>query len=387
MDVKKRPLEFGLKYDYDEQLSEFASKNKDARRPEGEISSDTTRTPYERDYHRILFSNSFRRLRHKTQVFFRSENDHICTRLDHTLQVASISETICRNLRLNSDLAQAIALGHDIGHAPFGHEGEKILDEICIQRGMAGFKHEGQSLRVVSIMKELHGTALQLTYQVSDGILCHCGEKPDQFVKPDKSIDLDKVNPSHARKKMPFTLEGCVVRYADRIAYLPVDLQDARELGVVKYKDIPSKVKKLGSDSGEMIGALTEDIISISRGKDFIGVSNTIHEGLLAFHEFSDKRIYQCEMLAEQKARIRKMLRDLFDFILEVLVKTSCGRDTKAKNGFKRYDVCDILFRHIKDTNYAEGETPEQIAIDFIAGMTDQYAYNSYVDVFLDIGT
>lgn len=387
MDAKKRPLDLGVKYDYDEQLSEFASKNKDAWRPEGEISSDPTRTPYERDYHRILFSNSFKRLRHKTQVFFRPENDHICTRLDHALQVASISETICRNLRLNSDLAQAIALGHDIGHAPFGHAGEEALNKICTERGIGSFKHEAQSLRVVTTMKELHGTTLQLTYQVSDGILCHCGEKTERLLQPDKSIDLDKVNTSHARKKMPFTLEGCVVRYADRIAYLPADLQDAIELGVVKYREVPNKVRKLGSDSGEMIGVLTEDIISISKGNNFIGVSNVMYERLQEFHEFSQERIYDCEMLVVQRDKIRKMLRDLFDFILEVLVNTSSGRDTKARSKYKKYEICEVLFRHIKDTNYTWDDKPEQIAIDFIAGMTDQYAYNSYTSVFLDIGT
>ena len=382
--AKGMPL--GIKLDIDAQLSRYASKHADAIRPEGKLSPDSSRTEYERDYHRILFSLAFRRLRHKTQVFYAPENDHVCTRMEHSLQVASIADTVCRNLSLNSDLANAIALGHDLGHAPFGHTGEKALKDLCTEEGLPPFTHEAHSLRVVDKMKELHGETLKLTYQVRDGIVCHCGEEHEMEIKPDKDKNLTSIDTTSAGgHQKPFTLEGCVVRYADRVAYLPVDLQDALELKVVKERNVPPGVRRiLGIDSGEMIGRITEDIISSSKNQPFIATSKTIFESLTELYEFSKVRIYQCDHLKNQQVRITKLLKDLFNDLKAVYERTEQGQNQKLRKNF-REKTYQVFFKFLDDMQYDEETPSAQPIIDFIAGMTDNFALKAYQEIFLSI--
>ncbi len=378
-------LALSHKYDIDQTLSPHAAKNSDAKRPLGQLTPDASRTDYERDHDRILFSLAFRRLRHKTQVFYAPKNDHICTRMEHSLQVASIADTVCRNLRLNVDLASAIALGHDLGHAPFGHTGEEALSAISQEQGLGPFMHEAHSLRVVDLMRELHGETLQLTYQVRDGIVCHCGERYDPVVEPDSSKNLLAVSAGAARSARPFTLEGCVVRYVDRVAYLPVDLQDALELGIVKEKEIPKNVTRvLGRDSGEIIGRITDDMISSSLDKPFVQTSQEVFDCMKELYEFSKTRIYNCDHLQEQKTRAQKVVHELFEDLLRIYQNTARGRDPvqRRKHLQRAYQE---FFRFADAMRYEDNVPPAQVVLDYVAGMTDNFALSSYQEIFLSI--
>lgn len=364
-------------------LSAFAARSEATRGRRKTISPDRTRTEYERDYHRILFSLAFSRLRHKTQVFCIPANDHICTRMEHALHVASISATVCWHLGLNVDLANAIALGHDLGHAPFGHSGEQVLNEVCRTRGLSGFMHEAHSLRVVDVMKELNGAELNLTYEVRDGIVCHLGEDYSRTLVPERERDVTLVGTDMARRCKPSTLEGCVVRYVDRVAYLARDLQDALELGILQKKDMPKEVKRyLGTDAGEIIGRLTSDIILESKGHDSVAVSEEAFGCMREFYQFSVDRIYNCDVLQRQRERAKKIIADLFDQFLDVFQGTVRGREAKLRAKYQEPTYRN-LFEFVARMNYSEEEPPQQIILDFMAGMTDIFALRSYNEIFL----
>jgi len=191
-----------------ESLSRYAKKSTESTGRKYDITPDPDRTVFERDIHRILHSWPFRRLRNKTQVFYAPKNDHICTRLEHALHVSSISKTICKRLRLNCNLAEAISLSHDLGHPPFGHIGEDVLKWIHKKHHLPVFKHEGQSLRIIDRFKH-NGQTLNLTYEVRDGVVCHCGEKFRAKIRPNRGKDIKLVEPSVARRQNPATLEAC----------------------------------------------------------------------------------------------------------------------------------------------------------------------------------
>jgi len=368
-------------------LSAFAVRSEETRGRRRLISPDPTRTEYERDYHRILFSLAFTRLRHKTQVFCIPENDHICTRMEHALHVVSISDTVCRHLGLNVDLANAIALGHDLGHAPFGHIGEQVLDEVCRDKGLGGFMHEAHSLRVVDVMKELNGSELNLTYEVRDGIVCHFGEEYTRLLLPERQRDVTLVDGDAARLRKPCTLEGCVVRYVDRVAYLARDLQDALELGILQKKDILRGVRRyLGTDAGEIIGRLTSDIILESRDHDYIALSQGAFDCIREFYQFSVDRIYNCDILQRQGERAKKIVSDLFDEFLGVFSDTERGKNTELR---ARY--VEPAYRHFFEfldlMKYGGDELPQQIVLDFVASLTDTSALRTYSEIFLPIRT
>ena len=199
-----------MEYPCEGQLSELAWRSKNSKGRLTEVSDDPRRCPYERDYHRVLYSLAFRRLRNKTQVFYNPANDHLCTRMEHSLQVAAIASTICERLKLHGCLARAIAIGHDLGHPPYGHTGEAALDELSQEKGLGRFFHEAHSLRVTDMMRELHGEKLNLTHEVRDGIVCHCGEVSDIILEParGRSQDINNISESTARVEKPYTLEG-----------------------------------------------------------------------------------------------------------------------------------------------------------------------------------
>ncbi|MGB8706355.1 MAG: HD domain-containing protein [Dehalococcoidia bacterium] len=360
-------------------LSQYAKQSNECIGRKKRLPPSDKRTEFERDTHRILHSLPFRRLKHKTQVFFAPKNDHICTRMEHALHVASISSTICINLDLNVDLAEAIALAHDIGHAPFGHIGETVLNKLSKENDLRDFMHEAQSLRVIDRFRE-KGNTLNLTYEVRDGVVCHRGEKFDQSIQPDRKKNIKAVESSDAKQQLPATLEGCVVRVADRIAYLGRDFEDATEAQIIRQDDLPGEVSKsLGKNNSEIIGTLIDDVIINSRA-DSINMSNEVFAGMEAFRSFNYERIYNSKPVQSQAQRIEGMLRDLFNTFYELVRETKRGKD--IRNNY-RGDFYQVFFEFLRDMQYSKEETDAQIIIDFLAGMTDNFAIRAFQDLFL----
>jgi dGTPase len=243
------------------------------------LAPDEFRTDFQRDVHRIIYSQSFRRLRHKTQVFYFPQNDHVSTRADHVLFVASASRSVARCLGLNEDLAEAIGLAHDIGHAPFGHQGEEFLNEIIkktpvLKKVLPCFHHEVYGLRVVDKIakRDRERPGLNLTWEVRDGILSHCGEdyKTCTLTPNRKNKNLEKIK-NKKKAGFPATMEGCIVRLIDKVAYFGKDIEDALEAKIITADKIPSAIRKeLGSTNGKIIGTILQDIIKQSKDKDHI---------------------------------------------------------------------------------------------------------------------
>lgn len=301
---------------------------KGRKRPQN---SDDFRSEFQRDVHRIIYSQSFRRLRHKTQVFYFPQNDHVSTRMDHVRFVASAARTVARSLRLNEDLAEAIGLAHDIGHAPFGHQGEVFFNEIinlhpALKVFMPRFSHEVYGLRVVDYIakRDRERPGLNLTWEVRDGIISHCGEDFEtcKLFAGDKDKELDNIK-TREEASLPATLEGCIVRLIDKIAYAGKDVEDAIEANIIKEKDIPAKFKdKLGSTNGKIIGTFLEDIIKKSYGKDYIEVSHELGDLLHALIKFNQDCIYRSPEAEEYKDQAGKTIKFLFADLLSEIKKT-----------------------------------------------------------------
>ena len=309
----------------------FAVLSKGRRRDEPECE---IRTCFQRDIDRITHSNSFRRLKHKTQVFLQPEGDHYRTRLTHTLEVSRIGRTIARALRLNEDLTEAIALGHDLGHTPFGHAGERALNEILCSDG--GFRHNEQSLRVVDVLeKEGHG--LNLTHEVKNGILCHTGE-----AKPD-------------------TDEGKVVRIADRIAYVNHDVDDAIRAGIICESDLPAEiVAALGKTNSERINALILDLIGQSRKSGVISLSPDIEAVFRNFYNFVFNNIYINMRAKSEESKVFGIISELYNHYF--------SNPDELPEDYRRIEACDGLRRAVSD---------------FISGMTDKYSIYMYGELFI----
>ncbi len=315
----------------EEWLSPYAVRSRDSRGREREERLDSLRTCFMRDRDRIIHSKSFRRLKHKTQVFLAPEGDHYRTRLTHTLEVSQISRTIARALRLNEDLAEAIALGHDLGHTPFGHMGEEAFRDLT----PTPFRHNEQSLRVVDKL-EYGGKGLNLTWEVRDGILNHTGSSP-----------------------LPATLEGRVVRIADRIAYVNHDIDDAIRAGILIESDLPrSTVEVLGTRHNQRIDTLVRDMVEESRGGDDIRLSPRVAEALDELRDFLFQRVYIGSVAKEEEDKAITVLRSLFRFYLEH--PDQMPEEYRAGDEDIRVRVCD-----------------------YVAGMTDRYAMRKYQEHFL----
>ena len=319
-------------------LSLYASKS---RLSQGRLKWEepcSIRTDFQRDRDRIIYSNAFRRLKHKTQVFIAPLGDHYVTRLTHTLEVSQIARTISRALNLNEDLTEAIALGHDLGHTPFGHVGEQVLNELFPR----GFKHNEQSLRVVDLL-EKDGQGLNLTWEVRDGILNH--SKGDIEILGDGWTEVS-------------TIEGQVVKMADIVAYVNHDIADAIRAGVISENDLPtSAVKLLGSTSRQRINTLVCDIVSYSLislsnvklKEPTIGMNSEILEVTNNLREFLFDKVYNPNLANKDTSKARKAIRLLYSYFLkyaEELPEEYASRD----------------------------DTVERKVTDYIAGMTDQYA-------------
>jgi dGTPase len=254
----------------------------------------TLRTPFQRDRDRIVHSKAFRRLRHKTQVFVDPEGDHFRTRLTHTLETAGIARGVARALRLNEDLVEAIGLGHDLGHPPFGHAGEIVLDELVRERGGHGFRHNEHSLRVVERL-ERDGRGLNLTWEVRDGILKHTGDTE------------------------PETLEGRIVRIVDRVAYINHDIDDAIRAGLLAPGDLPQEeIAILGSTGSRRIDTLVHDLVEESAQVGDIVQSDEIGGSMLALRAFMFERVYLGAHAADEHARVRATVRRIFDHLVDV---------------------------------------------------------------------
>ncbi len=331
------------------------------------------RGDYFRDQTAIIHSMPFRRLKHKTQVFFAPENDHVCTRIEHVMHVATIAATICKGLNLNgwnldTEAAYAIGLGHDLGHAPFGHEGEYILSKIMGYKD--AFIHEVNSYRVVEYLAN-NGKGLNLTYIVKDGIISHNGEKFEQYLKPDETVkNLDKIK---NRKIIPSSYEGCIVRFSDKIAYLGRDIEDAVTCGFIHRHEIPTEVRdNLGDTNSKIIDSLVRDFIDNSKNSDKIGFCDDKYEVFLKLQKFNYNKIYLNEKLKAYKKQAIIIINTLFDYFSELFEKT--GKD------YEKYQNMELKIersfgKYIENMHefYLSEKDSKIIIKDFIAGMTDLY--------------
>jgi dGTPase len=319
------PLEERVRAWEDEYLWDLATRSYPARRGTDEPDSPV-RTPFQRDRDRIAHSKAFRRLKHKTQVFIAPEGDHYRTRLTHTLETCFIARTVARALGLNEDLTEAIGLGHDLGHPPFGHIGEEALDRALRERGAEGFKHNVHSLRVVDVL-ERDGEGLNLTEQVRDGILNHTG--------PTK----------------PATLEGRVVKLVDRVAYINHDIDDAVRAKILDEADLPARqIELLGPTGAARIDTLVRDIVETSREAGDIVQSDEIGGAMLRLRKFMFDEVYLGDAARSGHDRVHRTLAGLFD--------------------------------HYLDGAEPEGEELQRVT-DYIAGMTDRFAIATYRRVAL----
>jgi len=365
----------------------------------GDLTPDRIRTDFQRDVHRIIYSQAFRRLRHKTQVFFFPRNDHVCTRMEHVLHVASAATTVARSLGLNEDLTEAIGLGHDIGHAPFGHQGEHILNEIipkdkALSAIVPQFSHEINSLRVVDKIAKLdrEQPGLKLTWEVRDGIVSHCGEdRSTRILKPQKAgKDLDSIRRREDAGD-PATLEGCIVRLIDKIVYVGRDIEDAITTKVIDKSVIPhSIVAALGGNNGEIVGTFLEDMVensdqehvSISQGK-----ADLLHE-LIAFN---DKHIYHSEAAERYKKQAGYVLKFLFDELTQIVTSTKRFRENGSQSRLLGrtfvYQVLKQFLIEDMDGRYAAQEPDSLIVLDFVAGMTDNFAVSAYNELSMPQAT
>jgi len=364
-------------------LSQLAARTQESR---GRIYPEEpcrVRSEYERDANRILYCEDFRRLRHKTQVFFNAKNDHICTRMEHVLYVNSISTTIGRTLSLNQDLITAIALGHDVGHAPFGHSGERALEKCLRDRKLdLSFKHEYHSLRVVDrLSKRISSQAkcgLNLTYEVRDGIVSHCGENYYEYILyADKNKNMDEIYTQDHRNCMPYTLEACLVRLVDKIAYVGRDIEDAIRARIMDYNDISPEIRNvLGSTNAEIINNLVVDVIENSYGTEYIRLSDERGEALKEMILENNEHIYQSKIIKRYEKNAYNVIEGLFEYIYDAV--------NSIRNGV--IDLNNKIHRRLvgfmDEKQYDDTEKPEQIAVDYIAGMTDAYALSVYEEIY-----
>ncbi len=357
-------------------LSVYACPNESALRFKKEI-EDQYRTPFFRDIDRILYSLSYSRYSDKTQVFSFNENDHVTKRMIHVQLVSKIARTIGRNLNLNEDLIEAAALGHDLGHVPFGHTGETILNKISLENDEGYFHHNIESVRVLMTLEQ-NGKGRNITLQVLDAIMCHNGELPlDKYepiskTKEDflKEYNLSYRDKSIIKKLRPMTLEGCVVRISDIIAYIGKDIEDALRLNIIKKEKLPKNITKLlGEDNKNIVNTFVSDIIKNSKGKPYIKMSPSIFKALLDLKEFNMEYIYKKANTRKQVEEYEMMFYTLFE-----TYKRDINTNKKSSDIFKN-------FLNDMDENYLKETSTARKVIDFIAGMTDEYIRRCYLKI------
>lgn len=314
-------------------LSRFAAHSADSLGRDREERQDDIRTVYQRDRDRILHSKSFRRLKHKTQVFIAPIGDHYRTRLTHTLEVSQLSRTVAKALFLNDDLTEAIALGHDLGHTPFGHAGERALNEVC----PLGFRHYEQSIRVVEKL-ERDGQGLNLTKEVRDGIL------------------------NHQWGLHPSTLEGQIVRFCDKIAYINHDIDDAERAGIMTEEEIPDRFRRsLGASTKERLDTLINDIIYHSIGSDEIRMSDEIRSEMVDLRRFMYETLYTDSVAKLEERKVPGLLKLLYQYYEQ--------------------HIDEMPEEYVQ--LIAAGEQEQRVVCDYISGMTDPYAVQKFEELFV----
>lgn len=364
----------------DQSLSFAATRSTQAvRRKEEERSG--YRQAFSVDADRIIHSRAYTRYIDKTQVFCLVSNDHITHRVLHVQLVSRIARTIGRFLSLNEDLIEAIALGHDIGHAPFGHDGENFLAKLCIAHDLPPFQHNIQSVRFLDHL-ERKGRGWNLSLQTLDGILCHDGEIHANRISPNPGKSFASLNKELEQKKndpksklAPMSLEGCIVRMSDTVAYIGRDIEDAILLGLIKRSDIPAScAEKLGRTNGEIVYTLVTDLIANSfiptckeDGKGYIGFSNEVSDQLKELKTFNYKNIYLHPKTKTNLPLIQNCYETLFDHYLQQLEN---GHATK------HVDIMTDM-----DSSYLASHTPAAMVCDYIAGMTDDFFLKQAADV------
>jgi dGTPase len=352
-----------------ERFSPFACLSRNAmRRTEEEMILAGHRQNFSLDADRILHSLAYSRYIDKTQVFYLIKNDHITHRVLHVQLVSKVSRTISRLLGLNEDLVEAIALGHDIGHPPFGHDGERFLSEFCRHAGLGYFFHNIQGVRFLEHI-ERKGRGWNLTLQVLDGILCHNGEihtrslSPDRgktFERMDREMKAQESDPTRDTSSM--TLEGCVVRMADTISYVGRDIEDAIRLGLIIREDIPDSCRRvLGDTNGTIVYTLVEDLVSSSLGKDCVAFSEEVSQSLVRLKAFNHERIYMNDRVKKQTPKIKIMFQLLFEKYLRDLETGNQDSDIEKE------------FLAGMSSDYRNQASKAAVVRDFIAGMTDDY--------------
>ncbi|MBW2297313.1 MAG: HD domain-containing protein [Deltaproteobacteria bacterium] len=352
-----------------QRLSRYATSSRQGIRKKPENKADTDyRQAFSLDVDRILHSQAYTRYIDKTQVFSLIADDHITHRVLHVQLVSKIARTIGRFLKLNEDLIEAIALGHDIGHTPFGHDGERFLTDICRAHGIGNFLHNIQSVQFLDRV-ERKGDGWNLCLQTLDGILCHDGEIHNQKLEPlygktfdiyDKEIEEKKSNP--ALKLTPMTMEGCVVRMADTISYIGKDIEDAIRLKLIKRRNLPPDSKKhLGDTNGTIVFNLVTDVIKNSHNRNYVSFSPGISEALKTLKQFNLENIYLNPAIKMESRKIKKIFEYLFENYLNDMHQD------------KQNSVIFQGFLKGKNNRYTHSHKSEEIVRDFIAGMTDQY--------------
>ena len=317
-----------------EYLSPYASLSMNTKGRSKEEEQCDIRPVFQRDRDRILHCKSFRRLKDKTQVFLTPEGDHYRTRLTHTLEVSQNARTIAKALRLNEDLVEAIALGHDLGHTPFGHAGERALNGIC----PLGFEHSEQSVRTVEVL-EKNGQGLNLTYEVKDGIK------------------------NHQTAGNPHTLEGKIVRFSDKIAYIHHDMDDAIRGGILKEKDVPASIcEVIGDTTGERLDHFIHDIVTYSIGKNDIQMSEPVAEALRQLRRFMFERVYQNREAKGEEGKAEMLMVTLYEYYLKHL---------------------ELLPAELLELMNQRGESEERIVCDYLSSMTDRFAIAKYEEIYI----
>ena len=317
-------------------LSPYASFSRESRGREREEEECDIRPVFQRDRDRILHSKAFRRLRQKTQVFLQPMGDHYRTRLTHTLEVSQNARTIAKALRLNEDLVEAIALGHDLGHTPFGHAGERALNEVC----ELGFKHNEQSVRVVEVL-EKQGKGLNLTWEVRDGIR------------------------NHKSSGCPATLEGKLVQLSDKIAYINHDVDDSIRAGIIREEDLPDTYTDiLGHSTRERLNTLIHDIVNQSKDKPDIQMSEDVEFAFRGMRKYMFENVYTNPRAKGEEQKAENILRELFQYYME---------------------HPELLSTEYIERMWQSGETQERSVCDYISGMTDQYANAKFQEFFVPV--
>ena len=349
----------------EENLSEYATKSNDSIRLK--IDDEDIRPAFFHDIDRIIHSLSYTRYMDKTQVYVREENDHISKRITHVQLVSKIARTIGRALNLNEDLIEAIALGHDMGHTPLGHEGEAILNEISLRELGEYFAHNIQSVRHLMEV-EHNGKGLNLSVQVLDGIMCHNGEILSPRYEPVKKDVEEFLKEYHGaykdlktfNKKAPMTLEGCVVRISDVIGYIGRDIEDAIMIGKIERDIIPEEISKvLGTTNKDIVNTIILDIINNSIDKPYIEMSKDVYNALFKLKEFNYKYIYKYSLTDEEKSYFKDGMNKIYNRYLN---------DIESNN---KNSIIYTIFLNEQVPDYIKNTSSKRMVIDFIAGMTD----------------